>query len=107
MDSFFMTSGSSPPQEGTHGTADHDSGPQTQEGACALPEELIEALAGLLAKALVNDIRQYPDLSGLTRSHARISSTTPPGVTHPKQPEGRRHTSPRSRVRRSAHAPSD
>jgi hypothetical protein len=99
-----------PSPRGTQDTAAHDSRPEEQVAACALPEELVEALAGLLAQALINDIRQYPDLSGLTHSHldpATIPPTTPPGVTLPKQSEGRRHTPTRSKTRRSAHAPSD
>jgi hypothetical protein len=45
-DSFFTASGSSPPVD-----------------AQPLPPELVEALATLLADALVADIRQYPNLA--------------------------------------------
>jgi hypothetical protein len=110
MDSFFTTSGSSPPQQRHEDTAGIDPRPQEQEGAGPLPEELVEALAGLLAEALVNDIRQYPDLRDLTHSNA--SFPDPAGVTappetgaHPQQSERHRHTSTRSRARRPAHAP--
>jgi hypothetical protein len=56
MHSFYRTSGSSPPKE------HHDNrvGPDPSSGEPPLPEELVEALAGLLAEALVQDIRQYP-----------------------------------------------
>jgi hypothetical protein len=111
VDSFFTTSGSSPPQEGTQDTAAHDSRPEEQVAACALPEELVEALAGLLAEALVNDIRQYPDLRELTLSSsslpdpAGVHLTAPPETdTCPSSPQVIRHTSTRSRTRRPARA---
>ncbi len=58
MDRFYSTSGSSPPEGRRDHPAQHDL--EEQEGLRPLPEELVEALAGLLAQALVNDIRQYP-----------------------------------------------
>jgi hypothetical protein len=62
MDSFFVTSGASPPQERHHDNAGPDPRSHDEEGPGPLPEALVEALAGLLAEALVRDIRQYPDL---------------------------------------------
>jgi hypothetical protein len=49
--SFFASSGSSPPLDGAD--------------APSLPPELVEALATLLAQAIVGDIRQYPNLAEL------------------------------------------
>jgi hypothetical protein len=60
MNSFFTATGSSPPPECHDDTGAHDPRPEDPEPTCSLPEELIEALAGLLAEALVQDIRQYP-----------------------------------------------
>ena len=59
MDSFYRTTGSSPPN-----------GPAPRPGEPPLPEEFVEALAVLLAQALINDIRQYPDLLSLTPADA-------------------------------------
>ena len=113
MNSFFTSTGSSPPEERPEAAAGHDPRPEEQEGAGPLPEELIEALAGLLAEALVRDIRQYPDLQQLSLSHASLPDpaevpvTAPPGPhTHPQQSQRSRHT-PTRRVRRPVHAPSD
>src|SRR5215470_2051890 len=58
----FTTSGSSPPAEDT------DSQP--------LSPELIDALANLLADALVADIRQYPHLAEVEAS--LVSTVEPP-----------------------------
>jgi hypothetical protein len=70
---FYQASGSSPPAAGN----------------AALPPELVEDLARLLADALVADIRQYPNLAELQPNHeATIQS--PSGLN-------RRTRSPRSR----------
>jgi hypothetical protein len=111
MESFFTTTGSSPPQQRQGDTAGHDPCRQEQEGTGALPEELVDALAGLLAEALINDIRQYPDLHlspALLPDSADVQVIAPAGLdARPQQSERHRHTSARSRVRRPAHAPSD
>jgi hypothetical protein len=57
MGSFFAASGPSPPPGCSEDIDRND-----QEGVHPLPEELVEVLAGLLAQALVNDIRQYPQI---------------------------------------------
>jgi hypothetical protein len=111
MDSFYTTSGSSPPPERHEDTAKNNPRPEEQEGAGSLPEQLVEALAGLLAEALVNDIRQYPDLREVTPSSA-APSEDPVGAPPVKngrhrQSERHRRTSTRSRTRRLAHAPSN
>jgi hypothetical protein len=98
MDLFFTTSGSSPPQEGAHDTAGHGSRPQEQEGAGGLPEELVEALAALLAQALVNDIRQYPNLRDLTPDGTAVAA--PPGAGICPKPSHRNAT----RTQRPGHA---
>jgi hypothetical protein len=51
-ETFFTTSGSSPPVD-----------------APPLPPELVEALAALLADAIVADIRQYPNFVELQTNH--------------------------------------
>jgi hypothetical protein len=51
----FVSSGSSPPVDDT------DTPP--------LPPELVEALANLLAEAIVADIRQFPNLAELQPNH--------------------------------------
>jgi hypothetical protein len=48
---YFASSGASPPPN--------------DGGAPPLPPELVDALAGLLAEAIVADIRQYPNLAEL------------------------------------------
>jgi hypothetical protein len=75
---------------------------EQQENPSPLPEELVEALAALLAEALVNDIRQYPDLRDLPCAGAPVAtrgsdSSPRPSARHPR-------TSTRSRTRRPAHA---
>jgi hypothetical protein len=103
MNSFFTTSGSSPPEGCRDHPAEHDLRPDQQENPTPLPEELVEALAALLAQALVNDIRQYPDLQDLTPAGAPV--TAPPGMdARPQQAAGHRHIATRSRTRRPAHA---
>jgi hypothetical protein len=54
-ETFFTTSGSSPPVDDTDGPP--------------LPPELVEALASLLADALVADIRQFPNFAELQPNH--------------------------------------
>ena len=112
MDSFYRTSGSSPPKECHDNRAEPDPRSDEQTDVRPLPEELVEALAALLAQALINDIRQYPDLR-----EATLSSASPPDPAEaallasprkrcpPCQSEPR-HTSTRGRARRPAHAPS-
>jgi hypothetical protein len=91
MDSFYSASGSSPPNS--------DEGLPTPR----LPEELVETLAALLAQAIVNDIRQYPDLWGLTINGTSVAS--PPKVaTRRHQATRHRHTPKRARTRRSTRA---
>lgn len=51
----FVSSGSSPPVDDTD--------------APPLPPELVEALANLLAEAIVADIRQFPNLAELQPNH--------------------------------------
>jgi hypothetical protein len=108
LDSFFTTTGSSPPQQRHEDAAGHDPCPQEQEGAGGLPEELVEALAGLLAEALINDIRQYPDLHlspALLPDSAEVQVIAPAGLdARPQQSERQRHIPTGSRVRRPAHA---
>ena len=65
-DPFYSTSGSSPPEGCPNLRVRHDLQP--------LPEELVEALATLLAQALVNDMRQYPDLPHLTPTGASATA---------------------------------
>jgi hypothetical protein len=102
MDPFYSTSGSSPPEGQSHGPARHEVPPEEQEPR-PLPEDLIDALAALLAQALVNDIRQYPDLRDLSPSGTAV--VAPPGAGPcPRSSAGHRHTSTRSRTRRPTHA---
>ena len=112
MDSFFRTTGSSPPPQCQVDASGHDPRPHA-EGISPLPEELVKGLAALLAAALVNDIRQYPDLRDLMLSSVSPSGTTdavvpsPEPDSLPQQSEDHRRSSTRSTARRSAHAPSD
>ena len=89
--SFFASTGSSPPAD------DPDAPP--------LPPELVEALASLLADAIVSDIRQYPNLAEVQANHEptvespsglhrRSPSPTPTPASRPSR--GRRR--PRSQV---------
>jgi hypothetical protein len=73
-ETFFTSSGSSPPMDEP-----------------SLPPELIEALATLLADALVADIRQYPNL-------AEVQANQEPTVESPSGFNRRRS----SRIRRPA-----
>jgi hypothetical protein len=59
-DTFFTASGSSPPSDGGQALTSNDAAPFAGQ---ALPHQLIEALAALLASALVADIRQFPNLA--------------------------------------------
>jgi hypothetical protein len=63
----FVSSGSSPPVDDTD--------------APPLPPELVEALASLLAEAIVADIRQFPNLAELQPNHEPTAS--PPLGTQP------------------------
>ena len=63
----FTTSGSSPPVD------DPD--------VPSLPPELVEALASLLAEAIVADIRQFPNLAELQPNHAPAVES-PSGLNH-------------------------
>jgi hypothetical protein len=68
-DTFYQTSGTSPP-----GRADSRLLPAPSETP-SMSEELIEALAALLADALVADIRQYPNLAELkAKSNQTVES---------------------------------
>ena len=103
MDSFFTATGASPPPECQDDTLGHDRRPEEPEAICPLPEELVEALAGLLAQALVNDIRQYIDLRDLPPNGTPLAA--PPGAGPcPKPSAGHRHIATRPRTRRPAHA---
>jgi hypothetical protein len=70
MGSFFTVTGSSPPPECRDDISGLDTHHEDREAVSPLPEELVEALAALLAQALINDIRQYPDLPYLTSAGA-------------------------------------
>jgi hypothetical protein len=91
IETFYQTSGSSPPSVGAAtdaSTVSPDPPP--------LPPELLEDFARLLAEAIVADIRQYPNLaklkaqpdstvespSGLNRRtrSARSRAAAPPGA---------------------------
>ena len=99
MDPFYSTSGSSPPEEPLHRPDGHEVRPEEQESP-SLPEEFIEALAALLATALVNDIRQHPNLRDLTSNGTPVA-----GADTCPQPSARhRRISTRSSTRRPAHA---
>jgi hypothetical protein len=84
VDSFFTATGSSPPPECPDDIAGHDARLEGPEGVSPLPEELVEALAGLLAQALVNDIRQYPDLQEVTHLPASLPAPTEELVAPPE-----------------------
>jgi hypothetical protein len=83
MNSFFSASGSSPPRGRQPDTAGHDPHPEKHDGVSPLPEELVEALAALLAEALVNDIRQYPDRRDLTPDGAPVGRSVRSGHLSP------------------------
>ena len=100
MDPFYSTSGSSPPKG--RDPAGHNLHLGEQESHSPLPEELVETLAVLLAEALVNDIRQYPDLGDLTLANAPVAAARADTRSH--EPSRRRPTSTRSSTRRPAHA---
>jgi len=61
-DAFFTTSGSSPPGNGAQALTGNEAAPIQPR---PLPPELIEELAALLASALVEDIRQFPNLADI------------------------------------------
>jgi hypothetical protein len=65
-DTFFPASGSSPPSDGGQALTSHDAAPFDGQ---ALPPQLIEDLAALLASALVADIRQFPNLAEIQANH--------------------------------------
>jgi hypothetical protein len=97
IDSFYQSTGTSPPSAGADSPM-----PSAPSDTPAMPEELIETLATLLADALIADIRQYPNLaelpanrestvespSGLNRrkrsAHARAAAQS--GVPAPASP---------------------
>ena len=89
MNPFYSTSGSSPPEARCDNPAGHDLRLEKQESPSPLPEELVDALAPLLAEALVNDIRQYPDFRVLTSDGSPwlLSSPGSPQVIAIPQPE--------------------
>ena len=87
MDSFFTATGTSPPPKCNDDTRGYDRRPEEPEAICALPEELVEALAGLLAQALVNDIRQYPDLRDLTPAGTPVTAPPETDTRPPSSPQ--------------------
>ncbi len=103
MDSFFTATGASPPSESYNGSRRQNPHPPEPEPTCPLPEELVEALAGLLAQALVNDIRQYFDLRDLTLNGTPVAARPGAGLC-PKPSTDHPHSSTRSRTRGPAHA---
>jgi hypothetical protein len=94
-DTFCTASGSSPPSDGGRALTSNDATPFAGQ---ALPPQLIEDLAALLAGALVADIRQFPNLAELKtnevptvespRGHDRRQATPAPAGG------GRRHRTP-------------
>jgi hypothetical protein len=65
-DTFFTASGSSPPSDGGQALTSKDAAPFDGQ---ALPPQLIEDFAALLASALVADIRQFPNLAEIQANH--------------------------------------
>ena len=65
--SYFASSGASPPVDfsGAPPLPSGSSPPDSEPTPPPLPPELVEALAGLLAEAIVADIRQFPNLAEL------------------------------------------
>ena len=76
----YQTSGTSPPPAGAHSPVF-----STPSEPPPIPEELIEALAVLLAEALVADIRQYPTLAEVEPSQAPTVES-PSGLDRQSRP---------------------
>ena len=75
-DTFYQTSGASPPSESQAA----DAGAPLPDPP-PLPAELIEDLARLLAEALIADIRQYPNLAEV-QSNREATVESPSGLNH-------------------------
>jgi hypothetical protein len=83
-DTFFPASGSSPPSDNDQAAKSNDAAPFDGQ---ALPPQLIEDLAALLASALVADIRQFPNLAEIhANHHATVES--PRGHDRREAPSG-------------------